>query len=171
VSSESCNGWSAGMNRRGRECKTPAGGRADWGWQSTGRATGARNDLVPGQLAGARGRGRLGAPRQSLHRRIRTGLRENATGLCTCASEFSDIQNSSSRERPRKSRPSAAAVRYWSTETGLFVANLRKCRHFCEHPKSAAPCVGFDRSFQTSRPMGSPTPGNRICAALMIRWA
>jgi hypothetical protein len=52
--------------------------------------------------------------------------------------KISDIENLSSRDRPRKFRPSARDVRYSSSETGLLAANLRKCRYFLEYQKFLA---------------------------------
>jgi hypothetical protein len=62
--------------------------------------------------------------------RVRTGLRQNATGLAPRRSEISDIENSSSRDSPPNSRRFARDVRYPSLETGLLAANLLKCRRF-----------------------------------------
>jgi hypothetical protein len=50
--------------------------------------------------------------------------------------QISDIEKSSSRDSPWKSRPSARDARYSSPETGLLAAKLRKCRHFRQNLKS-----------------------------------
>ena len=49
---------------------------------------------------------------------------------------ISDIENSSSRDSPRDSRPSARILQNSSPETGFVAANLRTYRHFCEYPIS-----------------------------------
>jgi hypothetical protein len=69
--------------------------------------------------------------------RIRTGLRGNATGLWVVPFQNSDIENSSSRDWRRNSRPSVRDVRYSSPKTGPFTANPRECRH--------PPSTGTDR--------------------------
>jgi hypothetical protein len=75
-------------------------------------------------------------------------FRGNATGLWTGPFQNSDIENSSSRDGRRNSRPSVRAVRYSSPETGPFTANPRECRHSSEHRKRQAiepPCVEIRR--------------------------
>jgi hypothetical protein len=52
--------------------------------------------------------------------------------------QISDIEKSPSRDPRRNSRHSLTDARHSSSETGLLVANLRKCRHFRECPKSPA---------------------------------
>jgi hypothetical protein len=52
--------------------------------------------------------------------------------------QISDIENSSSRDWRRNSRPSVRDVRYSSPETGPFTANPRECRHSSEHRKRQA---------------------------------
>jgi hypothetical protein len=50
----------------------------------------------------------------------------------------SDIEKSPSRDSLRISPPSVQDSRISPPETRLLAANLRKCRHFREHPKSLA---------------------------------
>jgi hypothetical protein len=57
---------------------------------------------------------------------------------CSSAHKISDIEISSSRDSPRKSRPPARDARFSSPETGVLAANLRASRHFSERRKSLA---------------------------------
>ena len=71
------------------------------------------------------------------HRSNRSPRKRNPVSRRSRA-QISDIENSSSRDWRRNSRPSVRDVRYSSPETGPFTANPRECRHSSEHRKRQA---------------------------------
>jgi hypothetical protein len=87
-------------------------------------------------------------------------LRGNATGLWTVQFRNSDIENSSSRDWRRNSRPSVRDVRHSSPETGPFTANPRECRHSCEHRKRQAGDQGQGQAWRRDRPLRPACPRN-----------
>jgi hypothetical protein len=88
-------------------------------------------------------------------------LRKRNRSLNGSRSKFSDIENHWAETGCRLSPPSARILQNSTPETGFVAANLRKCRHFREYPKSQARCVEIRRRVRFRRRALAPTPSAR----------